>query len=184
MKRLTMSLDDDLADAFDALVRERGYENRSEAFRDLLRHDLGHQRQREHPDGPCVATLSYVYNHHQRQLALRLTDMQHAHHDLTVATTHAHLDHEQCIETVILRGRTDAVQAFAQSVIAQPGVSHGQLHLVPVDETRPHSHAHDDGPAHTHVHAHAHAQAHQRAPETASAPRRPVKAGAKKAARR
>lgn len=142
MKRLTMSLDDDLADAFDALVRERGYENRSEAFRDLLRHDLGHQRQRERPDGPCVATLSYVYNHHQRQLALRLTDMQHAHHDLTVATTHAHLDHEQCIETVILRGRTDAVQAFAQSVIAQPGVSHGQLHLVPVDGPTDHGHTH------------------------------------------
>jgi len=168
MKRLTMSLDDDLADAFEALVRERGYENRSEAFRDLLRHDLGHQRRRERPDGPCVATLSYVYNHHQRQLAMRLTDMQHAHHDLTVATTHAHLDHDQCIETVILRGRTDAVQAFAQSVIAQPGVSHGQLHLVPMDD------------AHAHVHGHA----HDHAADTPKATRRPAKAAAKATPRR
>ena len=141
MKRLTMSLDDDLADAFEDLVRSRGYENRSEAFRDLLRNDLGHARQAEVPAGPCVATLSYLYNHHERQLAMRLTDLQHEHHDLTVATTHAHLDHDYCIETVILRGRTDAVQAFAQTVIAQPGVSHGQLHLVPV--TLRHAHGHD-----------------------------------------
>lgn len=141
MKRLTMSLDDNLADAFDALVHARGYENRSEAFRDLLRNDLGRKRQVEQPDGPCVATLSYLYNHHQRQLANRLADMQHEHHDITVSTTHAHLDHDHCIETVILRGRTDAVQAFAQAVIAQPGVSHGQLHLVPM--TARHAHGHD-----------------------------------------
>jgi CopG family nickel-responsive transcriptional regulator len=142
MKRLTMSLADDLADAFDALVRERGYENRSEAFRDLLRHDLGEVRRAERPDGPCIATLSYLYNHHQRQLATRLTDMQHEHHELTVSSMHAHLDHDHCIETVILRGRTDAVQAFAQAVIAQPGVSHGQLHLVPVGLRHAHGHDH------------------------------------------
>ena len=166
MKRLTMSLDDELADAFEALVHERGYENRSEAFRDLLRHDLGRQHQRERPDGPCVATLSYLYNHHQRQLALRLTDLQHEHHDLTVATTHAHLDHDQCIETVILRGRTDAVQAFAHAVISQPGVSHGQLHLVPVATTPAHTHAHGQQP-HTHLHVQAHAPAAPR-PKTPS----------------
>ena len=142
MKRLTMSLDDNLADAFEALVRDRGYENRSEAFRDLLRHDLGEIRRVERPDGPCIATLSYLYNHHQRELASRLTDMQHERHELTVATTHAHLDHDHCIETVILRGRTDKVQAFAQSVIAQPGVSYGHLHLVPVALRHAHGHDH------------------------------------------
>lgn len=155
MKRLTMSLDDDLADAFEALVRSRGYENRSEAFRDLLRQDLGSARLSEQPGAPCVATLSYVYNHHQRQLAMRLTDLQHDHHELTVSTTHAHLDHDHCIETVILRGRTDAVRAFAQSVIAQPGVSHGNLHLVPMAAHHEHGHDHLEpvtarrsGPAH------------------------------------
>ena len=142
MKRLTMSLDDDLAEAFDALVHERGYENRSEAFRDLLRHDLVQVRRAELPEGPCVAILSYLYNHHQRQLANRLTDMQHAHHELTISSTHAHLDHDHCIETVILRGRTDKVQAFAQSVISQPGVSHGHLHLVPVARRHAHGHEH------------------------------------------
>jgi len=142
MKRLTMSLDDELAEAFEALVRSRGYDNRSEAFRDLLRDHLGAQRLVERPDEPCVATLSYVYNHHHRQLALRLTDLQHEHHELTVSTMHAHLDHEHCIETVILRGRTAAVRAFAQSVIAQPGVSHGQLHLVPMAVRHAHGHDH------------------------------------------
>lgn len=142
MKRLTMSLDDELADAFEALVRARGYENRSEAFRDLLRQDLGNARLRERPDEPCVATLSYVYNHHQRQLALRLTSLQHDQHELIVSTTHAHLDHDHCIETVILRGRTAEVRAFAESVIAQPGVSHGHLHLVPMAIRHAHGHAH------------------------------------------
>ena len=142
MKRLTMSLDDNLADAFDALVAQRGYANRSEAFRDLLRHDLGAVHRAEHPHGPCVATLSYLYNHHQRQLAARLTDMQHEHHELTVSSTHAHLDHDHCIETVILRGRIDRVQNFAQAVIAQPGVSHGHLHLVPVTAQNASGHGH------------------------------------------
>ena len=142
MMRLTMSLDDHLAEAFDAIVAERGYANRSEAFRDLLRGHIGSQRQAEHPEGPCVGTLSYVYDHHQRQLAMRLTDMQHDHHELTVSTTHAHLDHDHCIEVVILRGPTAQVQAFANAVIAQPGVSHGQLHLVPMAAHHAHGHEH------------------------------------------
>ena len=142
MKRLTMSLDDELADAFETLVAQRGYANRSEAFRDLLRADMGQARTQAQPDGRCIATLSYVYNHHQRQLALRLTDMQHAHHELTVSTTHAHLDHDHCIEVVILRGPTAQVQTFAQSVMAQAGVSHGSLHLVPMQETAGHGHSH------------------------------------------
>ncbi|MDC8786809.1 nickel-responsive transcriptional regulator NikR [Roseateles koreensis] len=142
MKRLTMSLDDELADAFEHWVQEHGYENRSEAFRDLLRQDLGERHLARRPHGPCVAVLSYLYDHHQRQLALRLTEMQHEHHELTVSTTHAHLDHDHCIETVILRGRSDQVQAFAQTVMAQPGVSHGHLHLVPVATRLAHGHEH------------------------------------------
>lgn len=141
MRRLTISIDDDLADAFEALVLSRGYENRSEAFRDLLRRELGETQLDALPHGPCVATLTYLYNHHERQLAMRLMDMQHEHHELTVSTMHAHLDHDSCIETVILKGKSDAVSAFAQSVMAQPGVTNGQLHLVPV--AKPHGHGHE-----------------------------------------
>jgi CopG family nickel-responsive transcriptional regulator len=142
MKRLTMSLDDNLAEAFEALMRERGYRNRSEAFRDLLRHGLGETRRFEQPKGPCVAALSYLYNHHERQLALRLTDAQHAHHEITVSSVHVHLDHDHCLEAVLLKGPTDEVQAFARSVISQSGVSHGQLHLIPVAFRHAHGHDH------------------------------------------
>ena len=150
MRRLTISLEDDLAETFENLVRARGYHNRSEAFRDLLRRELDEERIRAGAARHCVATLSYVFNHHERQLASRLTAMQHDHHDVAVSSMHAHLDHEQCIETVILRGRTATVTAFAESVMAQTGVRHGKLHVIPVEidaKTGPHAH---------HVHAHPH----------------------------
>jgi CopG family nickel-responsive transcriptional regulator len=131
MQRLTISLDDDLAAAFEDWVAARGYENRSEAFRDLLRRELGDAALQGRPHAPCVATLTYLYDHHERTVARRLTDMQHDHHELTICSTHAHLDHDHCVETVILRGPVAQVRAFAESVMAQRGVRHGNLHLVP-----------------------------------------------------
>lgn len=132
MQRLTISLDDDLAEAFEALMRRKGYANRSEAIRDLLRRELGETSLSEGAAQQCVAVLSYVYDHHERQLSSRLTDIQHDHHDLTVSTMHAHLDHDKCIEAVFLRGTTRKVMDFAESVKAQTGVRHGHVHLVPV----------------------------------------------------
>ncbi|MFT4100049.1 MAG: nickel-responsive transcriptional regulator NikR [Burkholderiaceae bacterium] len=132
MQRLTISIDDDLAEALDALMASRGYENRSEAFRDLIRRELGMGQLQSRPDVACVATLTYVYDHHERTTANRIMDMQHGHHELTVSTMHAHLSHDLCVETTILRGPGDRVQAFAQSVLAQRGVRHGYLHVVPV----------------------------------------------------
>jgi CopG family nickel-responsive transcriptional regulator len=104
MQRFTVSIEPKLAAEFDALIERRAYGNRSEAFRDLLRAELERQRDAEDPQGWCVACLSYVYNHHERDLAERLNDLQHAQHDLIVSTMHAHLDHDNCIETVLLRG--------------------------------------------------------------------------------
>ena len=146
MRHLTISIDDDLADTFDRLVKEKGYASRSEAFRDLLRGALGEQKFRAGTATYCVGTLSYVYNHHERQLAKRLTAMQHAHHDLTVSAMHAHLDHDNCIETVILRGPTEAVESFAHAVIAQSGVRHGSFNPVPIDVEIP------SAKRHRHVH--------------------------------
>jgi len=144
MRRLTISVDDELADTFDRLVTERGYENRSEAFRDLLRVELDKKRLQVGEAKHCVGVLSYVYNHHERELPRRLTEMQHGHHDVTVATLHAHLDHDNCIESVLLRGPTGAVVAFAQSVIAEKGVRHGEFRPIPVDAgaSRAHNHPH------------------------------------------
>lgn len=133
MERFTISLDEALAREFDALIRERGYANRSEAVRDMLRRELEASRLARHEAPHCVASLSYVYNHHERRLAERLTNLQHHAHDLVVSTMHVHLDHDNCLETMILRGATAEVRGFAELVSAERGVRHGRLNLVPVD---------------------------------------------------
>lgn len=154
MERFTVSIDEDLARAFDALIAARGYGNRSEAIRDLLRGHLESASQATDRTGHCVANLSYVYNHHERDLAERLTALQHGHHDLTVATMHAHLDHDNCLESVILKGATQAVRAFADALIAERGVRHGNLNLVSVEVDRSaHSHGYaPKGKAAAHLH--------------------------------
>jgi CopG family nickel-responsive transcriptional regulator len=150
MERITISIDTALALEFDHLIAARGYKNRSEAVRDLVRSHLEAQRQTHAPAGHCVANLSYVYNHHERDLAERLTALQHDQHDLTVATLHAHLDHDNCLESVILRGTTLAVRTFSDALMAQRGVRHGQLNVVGVEVDD--SHAHTSGHAHSHLH--------------------------------
>jgi len=149
MERFTISLDEALAKQFDELIAARGYSNRSEAVRDLIRGAIEGDRQRAEPTGHCVANLSYVFNHHQRDLAERLTGLQHEHHDLTVAAMHTHLDHENCLESVVLKGPTAQVRQFADALTAQAGVRHGQLNVVALQAE--HHHAHDAGGA-PHVH--------------------------------
>ncbi|MBL0141186.1 MAG: nickel-responsive transcriptional regulator NikR [Betaproteobacteria bacterium] len=153
MERITISLDESLAHEFDHLIARRGYENRSEAVRDLLRRELEAERIRE-GTGQCVANLSYVYNHHERDLGERLTRTQHAHHDLCVSTMHAHLDHDDCLETVILRGPVRSVHEFAQAIIAERGVRHGSLNMISVSVSpgaRGHHHDHE---SHSRDHVH------------------------------
>ena len=130
MQRFTISLQDQLASEFDALMARTGHSNRSEAIRDLLLAHLGRQREATQAMGPCVANLSYVYDHHERELAERLARLQHAHHHLTIATTHVHLDPLHCLETVMLKGPAEQVRQFANQLMAERGVHHGQLNLV------------------------------------------------------
>ena len=149
MERFTISLDASLAVQFDALIAPRGYSNRSEAVRDLIRAAIESDRQRDTPAGYCVANLSYVFNHHERELAERLTGLQHAHHDLTVAAMHSHLDHDNCLESVILKGATADVRQFADALMAERGVRHGKLNVIALQAE--HHHAHDEnGEAHVH----------------------------------
>ena len=149
MERFTISLSEDLAKQFDDLIRRKGYQNRSEAVRDILRSLLSAESLERHEAPYCVAALSYVYDHHARDLAERLTNLQHQHHDLVLSTMHVHLDHDNCLETVTLRGPTDAVQDFANALMAEPQVRHGRLNLVPVDvDMRAHSHSHSHGHPH------------------------------------
>lgn len=143
MERFTISIDETLARQFEALIRARGYANRSEAIRDLLRRELESARLVADQAPHCVANLSYVYNHHERRLAERLTDLQHQAHDLVLSAMHVHLDHENCLETLILRGPTAEVRAFANRLAAECGVRHSALNLVAVAiETSSHLHQH------------------------------------------
>ncbi len=154
MQRITISVDDDLLTQFDAYMTERGYSNRSEAFRDLVRDRLSLDRLRPEAGGHCLACFSFIYNHHKRELARRLVEAQHAHHDLGITTLHVHLDHENCMEAMILQGNVDAVRTFTDAIGAEGGVRNANLHLVPVErEVGRHGHgAH--GEPHTHVHPH------------------------------
>lgn len=152
MERITISLDESLARAFDTLIRERGYDNRSEAMRDIIRRLLEAERLEKGEATHCVASLSYVYDHHARQLASRLTELQHQAHDLVVSTMHVHLDHDNCMETLFLRGHTSDVQAFAEKLSAERGVRHGQLNLVPVELDEA-SHAHHNRLISGHFHS-------------------------------
>lgn len=132
MERITMSIEETLARDFDRLVAERGYASRSEAMRDLLRREVEAHRQARDGGAWCVANFSYVYNHHERKLGERLTQAHHERHDLVVATMHVHLDHEHCLESVVLKGPAVAVRAFADRTLAERGVRHGALNLVSV----------------------------------------------------
>lgn len=131
MQRVTITLDDDLMNELDKLIEERGYQNRSEAIRDLARAGLGQANRSSDSRQPCFGVLSYVYDHASRDLARRLTSTFHHHHDLTVASMHVHLDQDNCLEIGILKGPTSEVQHFAEHVIAERSVRHGALQIVP-----------------------------------------------------
>ena len=106
MQRVTLTLDDDLLHTIDELAKARGYNSRSEAVRDIVRNALASDKQNR--VGPCVAALSYVYDHETRELARRLTNVQHEHHHLSIASMHVHLDHDSCLEISVMKG--DAAQ--------------------------------------------------------------------------
>jgi len=133
MERLTISLNNQLAEQFDAVMHKRGYFNRSEAMRDLIRDLLDTVRSEEHGEGHCIATLSYIYSHHESELGRLLTAAQHDHHDLTLSSMHVHMDHDNCLEVTILSGTIKNVKNFANNIIATRGVRHGKLHLLPVE---------------------------------------------------
>jgi CopG family nickel-responsive transcriptional regulator len=155
MQRVTITLDDELMTELDQIIAARGYQNRSEAIRDLARSGIRQAAETLGKQRDCVAALVYVYDHNARQLSKRLADTFHDHHELSLASIHAHLDHESCMEVTILRGKTDKVQHFAEHVIAERGVHHGRLVLVPTDvmikphshEEKPHQHPHPRKPA-------------------------------------
>ena len=131
MQRVTITLAEALAAELDAAVARRGWQNRSEAVRDLLRAGLQQSAAAAGESGPSIGALVYTYAHEQRDLARRLTHTFHAHHDLSVSSLHLHLSAEECLEVAVLRGDGGALRHFAEHVMAERGVRHGRLVLLP-----------------------------------------------------
>lgn len=126
LSRIGVAIDSDLLRKFDELIAQKGYTNRSEAFRDLIRDELV-EKQAEKPDAAVVGTVTLVYDHHVRMLGEKLTEIQHEAFHNVLSTLHVHLDHDHCLEVLILKGKSAAVRKLAEVLISTKGVKHGRL---------------------------------------------------------
>lgn len=154
MQRMTVSIPDDVAEAFESWSREKGYQNRSEAFRDLVREACA-RRAQDRAIGRGMGVLSYVYDHHERRLSERMTEHQHEAGELVHSVMHVHVTHDECLEAVFLKGEAADILTFAKSVLSQPGVKHGQFNFIPQGASpshHDHAHTHDHDHGHTHEH--------------------------------
>lgn len=142
-----MSIDESLGETFDRMLRAKGYQSRSEGLRDVLREAIEAWEGEQNGFTHCVASLSYVFNPETRALAQRLSELQRAHHDLIVTTTQMHLDHDNTLECVMLKGGVLAVRALADQISAERGVRFGALNVISVGANDQHG----DDHAHTHT---------------------------------
>jgi CopG family nickel-responsive transcriptional regulator len=126
LARIGVAIDADLLARFDRFIARQGYTNRSEAFRDLIRDRLVNAAL-EAPETQVVGTITLIYDHHYRLLPEKLISLQHDHHEVIIATTHAHLDHNTCLEVLIVKGQARQVQKLADRLIGMKGVRHGRL---------------------------------------------------------
>ena len=127
LTRFGISIDQQLLEQYDRLITDKGYGNRSEAIRDLIRNALIEQQVRHDDDRATVGTVTLVYDHHTRDLSEKLTEHQHAHHDAIVSTLHVHLDAHHCLEVIVVRGSAAQVRRLADELIGTRGVKHGKL---------------------------------------------------------
>jgi CopG family nickel-responsive transcriptional regulator len=126
LARIGVAIDESLLKKFDRLIAKRGYTNRSEAFRDLIRNELI-QEVWETSDVEMFGTVTLVYDHHARMLTDKLTELQHRHHTSILSSMHVHLDHDNCLEVILVRGKAAVVQKLANALIATKGVRHGRF---------------------------------------------------------
>src|SRR4051794_33230638 len=142
--RFTVSLEGDLLESFDRYIAEQKVATRSEAVRQLVRETLtAHAWAEDAAD--AAATLTIVYDHHRTALMEKLLELQHRHAELVVSTMHVHLDHDHCLEVIVLRGRAGALQRMAAELKGLKGIHQGQLVLA---RSGPHAHGHSHGNDH------------------------------------
>lgn len=126
--RFGVSMEDTLLDKFDRLISKRGYTNRSEAIRDFVRNELVEEGIHG-GDAASFGVLSFVYDHRVRGLEAKLTDFQHDHFKCIVSTSHVHIDHDNCLEVIILKDKAEKVNEVANKILSYKGVKHGELSL-------------------------------------------------------
>ena len=149
LSRICIALDSDLLESFDRFIGRQGYTNRSEAFRDLIRDKLVAEKTNQ-PNATVVGTVTLIYDHHAHGVTDKLTDLQHAHHALVVSTSHAHLDHDSCLEVLIVHGKSAEVNEFAGRLIGLKGVQHGRLVMTVAEPSLHHVHANGRNQPHKH----------------------------------
>jgi len=125
--RFGISLEKKLLDGFDALIRKKNYSNRSEAFRDLIRQELVEEEWRE--GGDVAGAITLVYDHHKRELVDTLTDIQHDFQSTIISTQHIHLDHNNCLELIAVKGSATDITKLADTLKSVKGVKHGTLSM-------------------------------------------------------
>ena len=123
--RFGVAMDRGLLERFDELVDRRGYQNRSEALRDLVRKELDEDAWQRGTQ--TVATITIVYDHHVRELTDRLTSIQHDHGELIISSLHVHLDHDHCMEVIAARGPARSLKSMADRLIGTRGVQSGHV---------------------------------------------------------
>ncbi len=124
--RFGISIDQRLLSRFDDLIAEKGYLNRSEAIRDLIRNNLVNE-QWENDEEETVGTVTMVYDHHTRELSDKLTERQHVHHTSIISVLHVQLDPHNCLEVAVLKGKAKDIKQLADQLIGTKGVKHGKL---------------------------------------------------------
>lgn len=128
LERIGIAIGEDLLGEFDKLIAGRGYTSRSEAVRDLIRKEMVDEIAGS-PNAEVYGTVTLIYDHHTRLLPEKLTELQHQYHDAIMSSVHVHLDHDNCLEVILVRGKSTLVQKLANALIATKGVKHGRFML-------------------------------------------------------
>ncbi|OXM85140.1 nickel-responsive transcriptional regulator NikR [Paenibacillus rigui] len=150
LTRFGVSMPEDLVNQFDQYISEQGYTNRSEAIRDLVRRVLLEPRQLN-SEQLVAGTIVMVYDHHVSELPLTLMELQHQYHHHVISTMHVHLNHEQCLEIIVVRGNLSKLRELKQQIQVQKGVLYAELSVTYLDEDGK-GHTHDPSHGHTHTH--------------------------------
>lgn len=151
--RTGVALDSDLLKRFDRLISSEGYENRSEAFRDLIRDRLN-EAVMQSGEVFVVGAVTLIYDHHRRMLPEKLMELQHDYHGVIISTVHSHLDHDMCLEVVVVKGKLRQVQELGSRLIGLKGVQHGKLVMSSPEAYARKSVKHEPESNHHHHHKH------------------------------